>query len=158
MLNISPEELAENAAQIQERLSEVVYKYERDGRLVLPARTIVAIRFTPLSIRFGRRNYNGNPLGYFLEHKDDYGGMSRAELASFDGGLYRVLRKHRQLSEAIPTTLRRTFGDPLQYFRENQDIYGGLTRKDLERFHKPLGNALRRKKQLSEAIPEVNPF
>ena len=50
----------------------------------------------------GSRNYNGNPLKYFREHKDVYEGMGREELSLFDPGLYRTLLRYGQLEKAIP--------------------------------------------------------
>jgi len=52
-----------------------------------------------------RRSYKGNPLKYYLEHKDKYGGFSRDELSLDDPGLYRSLLRAGQLDTAIPFCL-----------------------------------------------------
>ncbi len=101
-LNISPEEIIENLPAIQLRLEELAYQYEKDGKIVTPPRPIIAVRFDPLAIRFGRRRYNGNPLAFFRAHPDVYEGRSRTEFERFDGGLCTSLRKYRQIDEAIP--------------------------------------------------------
>ena len=80
-----------------------VVRYERDGRIALPARPIREIRFTPLNIRFIRRRYGGDPIGFFQDNQIAYAGLRRSDLARFDAGLYHALRESQQLDRAIPT-------------------------------------------------------
>ena len=88
--------------QIQARLEELLHKYGRNDRLVIPARPIATVSFDPLQIRFGPRHYHGNPLEFFMEHKETYEGMGRTQFQLFDHGLYDALRRHDQLDKAIP--------------------------------------------------------
>lgn len=100
-LGISSERILAAAPLIQERLEALAKKYEKDGRLLIPKRPIINIRFNPLLIRFGNRRYNGIPLAFFMKHEDVYDGLSRGQLANLDGGLYDALRKTKQLEIAI---------------------------------------------------------
>ena len=58
-------------------------------------------------MKYGRRNFKGNPLRFFREHPDVYADLSRKGLYHFDHPLYESLREHGQLDEAIPILLRR---------------------------------------------------
>jgi hypothetical protein len=58
--------------------------------------------FNPFSIRFSNRRYQKDPLDFFNQHKQVYGGMSRKELESFDMGLARRLYIYDQMDDAIP--------------------------------------------------------
>ena len=69
----------------------------------MPARPIKRVKFNPLSITFGQRSYDGDPLRFFLEHRDAYEGMNRTQLSKRDPGLYVALRTAGQLDEAIPS-------------------------------------------------------
>ncbi len=98
--SITPDKI--DTRLLEERLQELRDRYERDGRLVIPPRPISAIRFKPLSIEFGRRRYNGNPIALFRENFEAYKDRSRSRLSSFDSGIYRALRIYGQLELAIP--------------------------------------------------------
>jgi hypothetical protein len=97
--------------QIRCRLHEVSARYCRDGKIILPQRTIVTVSFDPLSFRFRRRRFNGNPLSFFQEHGDRYKGLSRSELAKFDRGLYDSLIRFGQLDIAVPQNQRLPLSD-----------------------------------------------
>ena len=108
ILNWSPKELRINAYQIQERIAKLKDKYELDGELIIPRRPIVYVQLNKsLVIKFGKRTYKGNPLAFYLANLDVYAGMSRSELAKFDGGLYGALRREKQLEIAIPEIKKR---------------------------------------------------
>jgi hypothetical protein len=156
-LNISRNQLVERIPTIQRRLESLAKRYEREGQLVIPKRPIVHVKFDPLFIKFGRRNFNGDPLSFFRKHKKTYGRLSRTELAGFDRGLYRSLLKQGQLEQAIPETRHRNFnGDPLSFFRENSK-YSGLSRTELARIDPTLYGSLISYNQLGQAIPETKP-
>jgi len=105
-LDVSPEDIVSNAPQIRARLEELLHKYGRNGRLIIPARPIVTVNFNPLQIRFGTRHYHGDPLAHFMEHKETYEGMGRSQLKLFDAGLHWALLTHKQLTKAIPQDRR----------------------------------------------------
>ncbi len=50
---------------------------------------------------------------------------------------------------------RRYNGDPLQFYREHQDLYEGMSRKELEGFDSGLARHLRYHSQIKDAIPET---
>ena len=89
---------------IQERLYNLAQAYGRDGRLILPPRPIVYVKFNPEPyIRFGIRNYNGNPIAFFNAHPEVYGGIKNAgELWVFDKPLAEALYNGGQTSIAFP--------------------------------------------------------
>jgi hypothetical protein len=97
-----PVGVSENIEAVRARLRELAAKYQANGKIVMPKRPIGRIRFTPLSIQFKKRNYAGNPLGFFSQHIDLYDGMSRARLCRFDPGLYGALCRANQIHAAIP--------------------------------------------------------
>ena len=98
-----PEELLASAKEIEARVQEVVRTFEKDGTLLIPRRPIIEIRWNPrFYVKFGKRNFNGNYLQFFRDNIDVYKGMKRKQLHDFDGSLYRLLLKHKQLNEAIP--------------------------------------------------------
>jgi len=97
-----PVDVSANIEAVRSRLRELSEKYQADGKIVMPKRPIGRIRFTPLSIQFKRRNYRGNPLGFFSQHADIYDGMSRVRLCRFDPGLYSALCRANQIHAAIP--------------------------------------------------------
>lgn len=66
------------------------------GQLIL-GRPIIQIE----PIKFGRRNYNKNPIALFKEH-DFYKNKSRTEIYNIDPGMYEALRRWNQLHLAIP--------------------------------------------------------
>jgi len=103
-LPFHPEEITQYAEQIQMKLEELVSRYEREGRIIIPPRPIIDIQFNPLVILFGRRDFKGDqdPLGYFRKYEKVYGWMSRSQLFDYDCGLYQSLRRKGQLKEAIP--------------------------------------------------------
>ena len=156
-LNVTRDQLLDRVPIIQKRLESLAKKYEKQGRLVIPKRPIIHVDFDPLSIKFKRRNYQGDPLSFFREHKRTYGELSRTELSEFDRGLYRSLLKHGQLEQAIPETRHRNFqGDPLSFFRKHTK-YSGLSRTELARLDPTLYGSLITYGQLEQAIPETKP-
>ncbi|HLC60015.1 MAG TPA: hypothetical protein VJJ52_01150 [Candidatus Nanoarchaeia archaeon] len=106
-LLLSKEAVISQIPQIQERVEILTRRYERDGRIVIPARPIVYVRFNPeLYIKFGRRRYNGNPIAVYEANREVYDGMSRGKLSYFDKGLYGALLKSGQIDIAIPKPTR----------------------------------------------------
>lgn len=95
------------------------------------------------------RNYHGNPLAFFNEHKDIYSGMSRGELYAFDKGLYSALWREKQLHITIPERRRMKYGkNALAFFNEHKDIYGEMSKTELFHFDRGLYTALKRNNQL----------
>lgn len=103
LLNRSPEELVKIAPEIQNRLEKLLVRFERNGKLVLPKRPIVYVKFgDSVSIRFRKRSYKGNPLAFFNKYPEVYDGKSRYKLSKLDGGLHQALWSAGQLELAIP--------------------------------------------------------
>ena len=97
------EKVIENASFIHSKLEELVHVYEKNGKIIIPKRPMLEVKFCPLKIKFGRRNYKGkSPLDFFMENSETYQDMTRVELQKFDGGLYSSLWRRGQLDEAIP--------------------------------------------------------
>ncbi len=97
-------QLLEHSDELVARLEELVRTYTINGTVLIPRRPIVHVRWKPeLWVRYGRRNFGGNPLQFFRDHVDVYGRF-RTELAlrQFDSGLASALRRAGQLHEAIP--------------------------------------------------------
>ncbi len=104
-LTLTKDDVISRLPQIQERVETLARTYERDGRLVIPRRPIVYVQFDPVFyIKFGRRNYDGDPLTLFNADRNVYEGMSRSEFAKFDPGFAQALREANQMSLAIPQT------------------------------------------------------
>ncbi len=158
-LPLSYEDILTDLSRINHRLEELVEKYDFRGRLMIPRRPIVQIHFDPLTLRFRPRQYNKNPLAFFKENAEAYLGLTRTDLAKRDSGLYRALRVHGGLEDAIPevrgkpTPMDET---PLEYFLAHYDAYKDLTRTDLAKRHKRLYNALLTKRELAMAIPQAH--
>lgn len=62
-------------------------------------------------------------------------------------------------TEALIDFNHRSWKDvePIAYFREHRDFYEGLSRTGLRNFDPALEDALRRRNQIEEAIPEASP-
>lgn len=102
-LNISRKWLLASIPKIKERLEVLANNYRKDGQLFVPQRPIIDVSFFPsFSIKFGRREYNGDPLAFYRNNLEVYGGMGRRQLSKFDSGLYCALRRANQLHHAIP--------------------------------------------------------
>ncbi|MBU2616166.1 MAG: hypothetical protein KKC19_03620 [Nanoarchaeota archaeon] len=102
-LLLDKERVIENVSFIHSKLEELVHVYEKNGKIVIPKKPLIEVKFSPLRIKFGRRNYNEEtPLDFFKENIKTYKGMTRVELQKFDGGLYSSLWRWGQLDEAIP--------------------------------------------------------
>ncbi len=118
-VNYPKRDITRNYDDIAYRLAEIAETFDRNGKIMIPPRPIIQVKFKPLRIKFGRRNYNGNPLSFFEQHRENYQGMKRKELKHYDSGLYTALRIQRQLDKAIPDSwllseqekeiIRRTF-------------------------------------------------
>jgi len=159
---ISKEELLSIVPKIQERMAGVGERYNRDGKIIIPQRPIKDIRFTEegLEIKFGQRDWRKtDPLTFFKKHRDIYGGMSQNELKIFDSGLHDALKKNGQFQEIFPEIKSpRKFGNPLVYFRNHLDIYGKMSRGQLQVFDSGLYHALRTNKQLDDATPDETTY
>ncbi len=135
--SISAEQIAEHSGEICERLDELVERYERSGNIVIPPRPIIAVQFKPLSVKFGKRRYHGNPFALFTANRHLYKGMSRADVKTFDSGMHEALRTHDQLDIAIPE-LKIKYKKPerkppyspeeIAYIRTCHARYGGKSR------------------------------
>ena len=101
IVDISPKEMTDSLHQIEGRLSALYFKYEINGRLVIPRRPIVAVKLRPLTIRFDRGPLD-NPLQHFRENEDIYNELTRWQLQRLDKPLYLALKRNGQLGEAIP--------------------------------------------------------
>ncbi len=100
---ISLDEVLAKKDLIEQRLEELSNQYKRNGRIMMPRRPIISVSFSPfLKIKFGRRKYNGDPLGFYLKNKKHYEGLTRTGLFRVDSGLYHSLRIHNQLEKAVP--------------------------------------------------------
>lgn len=87
---------------IQNRLKLLKsYIYDKDEDNI-SREDLTVTSFSPFKVAFRNRKYGGNPLKFFQDNKELYGGMSRKELERFDSGLERHLRIHGQMEQAIP--------------------------------------------------------
>jgi len=139
------EDALANPDEIKKRL-ELIHKYERKGRIVLPPRPIFHIIFNPLSKRFGRRRYNGNPLLFFRTHRE-YSNLTREQLRKFDRGLYESLRRSKQIDQIPRGKSYHDFPTPIDFFKSIPE-YSDLTRGQLRKEDRALYVALFRAGQL----------
>ncbi len=151
--NVSPEYILNAIPKIQNRLEKLA---KNNGKIVIPKRPIVHIKLSPLIIKFGRREYNKNPLKFYRANSEVYKGMSRVELQRFDPGLESSLRRYNQLDEATPRKYRDFKKKPLEYYRKYLKLYEEMSRAELQRFDPGLESSLRRYNQLDKAIPKKN--
>ena len=103
--SFSADRVAKHVPSIVTTLKLLEQRYGRNGRIVLPPRPIKTVTRQSngeLKIRYGDRRYNGDPLAFFEEHADVYGGLTRRGLQKFDPGLYQAIRLSGQMSSAIP--------------------------------------------------------
>lgn len=100
-------DIAQNAQQIAGRLEEMAVEYEVNGRILFPPRKIVHIRFNPLAVRYGNRNYDGDSVSYYLSHLNVYRGLNQSQLAVFDYGMLKALYISGKLNDLIPPRGRR---------------------------------------------------
>lgn len=96
------------------RLEKLGRLLDHDRRFLQPERPLVYFSLDGPYVKWGKRNYNGNPLAYFRRHADVYGRFvteGRAALFDFDSAIYNALRTHkankngsfvRQIELAIP--------------------------------------------------------
>lgn len=154
------EELRNDSTGVRERLDEIARRFKVDGRLAIPPVPIVEIKFNPLFIRFQQRDFDGNPLAYFLSHNDVYKDVSRSQLKRIDPYLYVALLRANQLDIAIPQkkgVTYRGFESPLTYYIAHHEKYKGLNPRKLQKLDPGLYDALRRKNQLYQAINFPSP-
>jgi len=166
-LDLNQEQLFSLKEVIEERIQEVFLKYVKDGKILLPRRPIKRISFNPnLKIEFARRSFS-DPLAFFRENIDYYGEMSRGQLCNVDRYLYLALLRKKQIVDAIPNIrtgskyggikIFRGFTNPLAYFNVHPE-FKELTRHELKMQDETLYDALRRYKQLEQAIPNDGRF
>ena len=105
---ISEDQLRQSIPQIQEKLEVLVHRFERDGKIIIPQRPILYVRFGPkFYIKFGSTvspiAYRGapTPLAYFLSHLSRYKGKTELELQYADRELYEALVNTGKLQLAI---------------------------------------------------------
>ena len=94
-----------NMRSIAQTLKRLEERHGRNGRIIMPPRPIKSVTRRSngeLAIRYGDRRYKGDPLAFFEQHREVYGGLTRAGLYRFDQGLYQTLRSSGQLDQAIP--------------------------------------------------------
>ncbi|MFH0936212.1 MAG: hypothetical protein V1815_00865 [Candidatus Woesearchaeota archaeon] len=151
-LNLNYESLINNISQIQKRI-EI---FSNNGvNILIPKRPIIEVKFTDkdLKIIFGRRNFNGNPLAYFLEHYSNKN-LTRGEFEDLDKSLFNALHRHKQMKLAIPITVYNHYnGDPLTFF-EKKYRDKKISRWELQQKDGGLYRALFDKGLLDKAISE----
>ncbi len=103
-VEISPEMLRADLPAISLRLEQMIRFYEKDGKLLIPRKPIVDIKWNPAFwVKFGMRNFNGTPAKFYWENIDVYGGFkTRSALEGFDPGLASALRRYGQFDQCIP--------------------------------------------------------
>lgn len=127
-LPVSRDKIIEDKENIEKKIEEIAERFERNGQLFIPRRTIVSVEFDPLKIKFNQRHYNGNPLAFFRKHEETYRGISRTQLSRLDSGLYWALSNAEQLDDAIPQVLKRVnrlSKDKIDEILNAYDIYDG---------------------------------
>ena len=82
--DVSLEYLLDHAEEIGERVRQVAQRYERDGAILLPRRTIVQVSFNYFSAEF--EEHRGKPL------TDEEKAVIRAAYLNFDGNASRAAR------------------------------------------------------------------
>lgn len=151
-LNLNYESLINNISQIQRRIE--IFS-NNGGNILIPKRPIIEVKFTDkdFKIIFGKRNFNGNPLAYFLEHYSNKN-LTRGELKELDQSLFNAIHRYKQIELAIPITIYNHYnGDPLAFFREK---YKGkkISRLELQQKDGGLYRTLFDEGLLDKAIPE----
>ncbi len=101
------EESFDDVTALKERLGVLAKIVKEDKRFLHPERPIVAVSLDPErpSVRWGSRDYGGNPAAYRDKHIKVYGAMSRTELEAFDPGLHGALVRSGQM-DIIPRKKR----------------------------------------------------
>ena len=160
-LRMHPDQLISNIHRIEEKLDALVSEFEREGKLVIPARPIIQIDWMPdLHIRFGKRDWSrmdgtAPALEWFNRYGHVYHGMSRYELFKKDSGLYKRLERENTLDKAIPKSMIRDYSakSALEYFKEEY-AEKKITRRQLKKDDPYLYNKLLKEHTLDEAIPK----
>jgi len=68
-LFLSEQEVLGFVPKVREGLHKLLHEYGKDGRLLIPRRPIVEVKWDPnLRVKFGRRDFNGSPLQFFLDN------------------------------------------------------------------------------------------
>ncbi len=157
-LNLSPQDLVDNAEAIKNYIVQTAEKFAPEGKLLIPHRPIVYVGFTPFRIRFGRRRYHGDPLAFFRRH-DVYRDMTKRKLRTTDKALYLALQKAGQLDQAVKGTNRSFGGDPEKYFleRRDSDFRGVETASQLRKADFSLFMALFRRGTLYNVVTKSPP-
>ena len=151
-LNLNYESLINNIPQIQKRIE--IFS-NNGGSILISKRPIIEVKFTDkdFKIIFGRRDFNKNPLAYFLEHYNN-NNLTRGKLYDIDKSLFNALHKYKQMDLAIPTTVHNHYNkDPLTFFR-NKYNSKKISRWELQQEDDGLYRTLLDNGLLDEAIPE----
>jgi len=138
-------EILKNPEEIKKRL-EILQKYEKKGKLILPPPNIYYIAFNPLPKKFGRRKYGGNPLAFLKSHSE-YKNLTRDQLHKYDRALYVALHRSKQINQIPKGPSYHEFSTPLDFLKSNQE-YLTITKNQLRKKDRALYVALRRHRQL----------
>ena len=124
-LFLSEQEVLGFVPKVREGLHKLLHEYGKDGRLLIPRRPIVEVKWDPnLRVKFGKRKFKGNPLQFFEDNIEVYGRMGRKQLQRFDESLYQALRNAGQLSDAIPDSLNyKSLRTPEHFIRKVIEVY-----------------------------------
>ena len=146
-------DILSNIEEIQTNLSELARVYKAEGKVFVPKRPFLHIDFNPSLIKFGKRNYHGDPLAFYRGNIRIYAGMRRGELSRFDPGLYSQLIYHAQLDEALPRRTYRGYPSPLDYLKAHSE-FDGLSRGQVQLKDCAVYCALKSWKQLDQ-VPKL---
>lgn len=139
-------EILKNPEEIKKRL-EILQKYGKKGKLILPPPHIYFIALNPLAKKFGQRRYNGNPLAFLKSHPE-YENLTRDQLHKYDRALYVALHRTKQINQIPKGHSYHEFPTPLDFLKANPE-YENITKEDLHKKNRALYVALRRANQLN---------
>ncbi len=99
-----PVDVLQSSSSLVSRIDAIAHTFTAEGKILIPRRPIVYIRWNPsLWVKYGRRNFGGNPLQFYRDNIDVYDQCkTRLALRRFDYGLLEALRRAGQLDNAIP--------------------------------------------------------
>ena len=114
--DVTVEKVILSIPRLEEAIDYLSRHYGSPSGVYFLPRTIVHVNSNPFSIKFGKRNFDKNPLAFLRQHERAYTGLmdgrlARGRLAKLDGGLYWSLGHYGQLDEAIPTKRSNGHGE-----------------------------------------------
>jgi len=149
----SPLDILANVEEIRTNVSELARVYKTGGKVFVPKKPFLHIDFNPSLIKFGKRDYHGDPLTFYRRNIRIYAGMGRGKLSRFDPGLYSQLIYHSQLDEALARRTYRGYPSPLDYLKAHSE-FDGLSRGQVQLKDCAVYAALRSWKQLDQ-VPKL---